>query len=497
MKKNNFNLCLLAFWMMILASCQKSSEVTLNPILTKETKGNSLTETKSKSLRVETGGTISVPVDTRNQQITLLGGGCYFWSKRLMDAPNITTASSWLWKDLGVNVFRIVLRNGGVEDVNDNNDPNNTDFTKFKFENGGNTNNIDQVRAVLRAKELNPNIAVWAVVLSPPKFLKTNNNVNNGGTLKAKTSTLNSYTEFGESIYAHLDYLKKKGITVNYLTLMNEPDFGSSSIGYESAEYTPAQAKSVYTETVNWLRTKLSNTALGIPFPSITAPECIDVKKNQSYITELEPTGNISFYSCHQYINSSEANFQSVANAIGGKGLYMSENHAGFGLGATPDELTSSLDLVNKFHDAFRGGAKGWLYFEWGNPEVNFGGLLLTPANANASRKKNYYAYKQFTDGLLNKSYVATTLSGITNFGASNVSAFSNANSAIINVVNWNTDAQNGVRLNFGRNIKTVKINRTSATENNKEIWNASNVNLNYYNVNFAGKSFTTVKITW
>lgn len=480
----------MAVTMMLATSCNKVSDESVSP--------EEATKSTTNNLRVAaTGGTISVPVDTRKQSITLLGGGCYFWSKKLMDAPNITNASNWLWKDLGVNVFRIVLRNGGVEDVNDNTDPNSTDFTKFKFETTGNTNNIDQIRAVLRAKQLNPNIKVWAIVLSPPKFLKTNNNVNNGGTLIAKTTTLNSYTEFGESIYAHLDYLKKKGVTVNFLTLMNEPDFSSSTIGYESAEYTPTQAKSVYTETVNWLRTKLSNTALGIPFPSITAPDCIDVLKNQSYITELAPTNNITFYSFHQYISSSEKNIQGVVNAINGKDIYMSENHAGFGLGATPDELTAALNLVNKFHDVFRGGAKGWLYFEWGNPEVNYGGLLYTPTNADAVRKKNYYSYKQYTDGLLDKSYVATTISGITNFGATNVSAFSNTNSAIVNVVNWNAEGQNRVRLNFGRTIKTIKILRTSATENNTEIWNDTTVNLNYYDVDFASKSFTTIRVTW
>jgi O-glycosyl hydrolase len=488
--KKNVKFCLMAVAMMVVSSCTKSpDESVISP-----------TESKSSSLRVAataTGGSISIPVDTRKQKITLMGGGCYFWSKKLMDAPNIASASDWLWKDLGVNVFRIVLRNGGVEDTNDNNDPNNTDFTKFKFESGGNTNNIDQVRAVLKAKEKNPNIAVWAVVLSPPKFLKTNASVNNGGTIIAKTSTLNSYAELGESIYAHLDYLKKKGVTVNYLTLMNEPDFPGANIGYESAEYTPAQAKLLYKETVDWLRTKLSNTALGIPFPSISGPECIDVKNNTKYMTELEPTGNISFYSCHQYNNSSAANFQTVANATNGKDLFMSENHAGFGLGATPDELTSALDMVNKFHDAFKGGAKGWLYFEWGNPEVNFGGLLYTPTGADAVRKKNYYAFKQYSDGLLSKSYVSTTLTGITNFGNDNVSAFSNTNSAIVNVVNWNASAQNRVRLNFGKTIKTIKIIRTSATESNKEIWNASNVNLTYYDVDYAPKSLTTVRITW
>jgi hypothetical protein len=175
----------------------------------------------------------------------------------------------------------------------------------------------------------------------------------------------------------------------------------------------------------------------------------------------------------------------------------MTEWHAGFGMGDAPDELTAALDLVNKFHDAFRGGAKGWLYFEWGAPTSNFGGLLYTPWGATAQRKKNYYVYKQFTDNLLNESYINTHLNGITNFGPDNVSAFTVSNRADINVVNWNTDSQNRVTLNFGGAIKTINIYRTSATESDSLIWSQSNVNLSSYQVDFPGKSFTTVRVTW
>lgn len=276
---------------------------------------------------------------------------------------------------------------------------------------------------------------------------------------------------------------------------MNEPDYPSSSINYESAEFTTSQAQSVYTNTAGWLKTKLPGA--GITIPKFASPDCIDVTHTNNYITPLNASGNIDFFTTHQYTNSSAANFTAASQAAGTKGLYMTEWHAGFGMGNTPDELTASLDLVNKFHDAFRGGSKGWLYFEWGNPQSNFGGLLYTPWGANAERKKNYYVYQQFAANLLNENYITTTLSNITNFGSDNVSAFTTSNRADINVVNWNTDAQNRVRLYFGGNIQSIRIYRTSATENNALIWSQDNVNLNYYDVDYAGKSFTTVRITW
>ncbi len=448
-------------------------------------------DANSINSRVETGGSINVNICCKEQEIDMIGAGCYFYSGHILSTKNIDDASNWMWKDLNVNVFRIVLRNGGVEDANDNTDPNNTDFSKFNF--AANSNNVDQITAAKKAIALNSKIKIWAVVLSPPKFLKTNNSVNNGGTLK--TSVSNAYDEFGESTYAHLKNLKDNGITVSFLSLMNEPDFGSSGVNYESAEFTTTLAKNVYTTTANWLKTKLKNESITIP--KFASPDCISVTNAPSYITEIEKSGNMSFYTTHQYVNSSANNFINASKTAGSKGLYMAEWHAGFGLGDKPNELTSSLDLINKFHDAFRGGSKGWLYFEWGNPQVNFGGLLFTPFNGTAERKKNYYTFKQYTKEILNSNYTPTVLKDIKNFGPDNVSAFSKSKSAVIHVVNWNGSAQNRVRLNFGGNIKTIKIYRTSGTENEKLIWSQDNVNLNYYDVDYAPVSFTTVKITW
>ena len=468
--------------LLTIVSCKKITDTKIST--DKSIKGIS-------PLAVQTGGSITVDIGNPKQKIDLMGAGCYFYSGHLVNLANFNTAATWLWTDLNVNVFKIVLRADGVEDVNDNTNPDVTNFTKFNFT--ANSNLTDQITAAKKAISLNPNIKIWGIVLSPPKYLKTNASVTNGGTLK--TSVANAYNEFGEFIYAHLKNLKENGVTVSYLSLMNEPDYPSSAVPYESAEFTATQAQKVYANTAGWLKTKLPS--VGITVPKFASPDCIDVTHTNGYVSPLNASGNIDFFTTHQYGGSSAANFSSASTATGTKGLYMTEWHAGFGMGSTPDELTASLDLVNKFHDAFRGGAKGWLYFEWGAPTTNFGGLLFTPWAGTAERKKNYYVYQQFAANLLNENYINTTLSGITNFGADNVSAFTAPNRADINVVNWNADAQNRVRLYFGGNISTINIYRTSATENNSLIWSQSNVGLNYYDVDFSGQSFTTVRITW
>lgn len=483
MKTLRIYVSLLMSMPLIFSGCQKNA---VSP-------GNRARPERLPGLTAQSGGSMNIDIGFPKQKVDLIGAACFFYSGHLVNGiTNYSDASTWLWSNLNVNVFKIALWADGVEDVNDNSNPNVTDFTKFNFT--GDANLVTQITAAKKAIALNPNIKIWAIVLSPPKYLKTNRSVTNGGTLD--TSVTNAYAEFGEFIYAHLKNLNDNGLTVSYVSMMNEPDYTpSTDVNYDSAVFTAAQAQSVYASTGSWLKTKLP--AAGLSVPKFAAPECIDVTSVNSYVSPLNSSGNVDFFTTHQYSNSSAANFTSASTAAGSKGLYMTEWHAGFGMGDTPDELTAALDLVNKFHDAFRGGSKGWLYFEWGAPTSNFGGLLYTPWGAAAQRKKNYYVYKQFTDKLLNESYIDTHLSGIANFGPDNVSAFTVSNRADINVVNWNTDSQNRVTLNFGGAIKTINIYRTSAAESDSLIWSQSNVNLSSYQVDFPGKSFTTVRVTW
>lgn len=482
-KGKNAVVITLGLFVLFLTACNKDDMPIKPPTNTPTVK-----DTTATGLQ---GGSISVSLNSPQQKIDIMGAGCYFYSGHMVKATNYNALSEWLFKDLEVNAFRIVLRNGSVEDTNDNNDPNITDFDKLNV--AANSHNTNQIEVAKKALSLNPNIKIWAIVLSPPKFLKTNDNVNFGGTLNVAAA--NVYEEFGESVYAHLKYLKDNGLTVDFLSLMNEPDFAASSIGYESADYTPIQARDVYKNTGNWLKTKLATTTIAMP--KLSAPDCISVRSIANYAPLLEATGNIDLYTAHQYVNSSVANFTAATTILKTKPLYMAEMHPGFQKGDAPDELLAALDLVQKFHEAFKGGAKGWLYFEWGNPKTNFGALTLTPFSAAAERKKNYYVYQQFATNLLNSSYVPTTLADVKNIVSDNISAFTKAGSADIHVVNGSDVAQNKVRLNFGTTVKNVRIYRTSSTENNALIAAKDNVNAAFYDVDYAPKAFTTVRITW
>jgi O-glycosyl hydrolase len=440
---------------------------------------------------INTGGSITLDFNNPKQVINSIGAGTYFFSNHILNLTNYEEAAKWIWGDLGVNSLKIVFR-ASAEDINDNDNPDITDFSKFTF--AANTNNVTQIATAKKALAINPNIKIWAIVLSPPKFLKTNNSAINGGTLNAAYPK--AYEEFGEFVYAHLKNLKDNGVTVSSLSLMNEPDIASSTIGYDSAEFTPQQAASVYSSTVNWLKTKLSSS--GITIPTIGGPDCINVNFINRFVTPLNNTNNIDFFTTHIYGETTIESFTNAVKLTGPKNLYMTEWHAGHNLGERPDEMVAALGLVSKFNHTFKGGANGWSYFEYGSPGVNFSGLVFTPFNGMGIRKKNYYIFQQYLKDILSKNFVNTTLSGVEIFKEENISAFQSATGATVNVVNFDvTQTQKKVRINFGKTIKIITIHRTNGVEDNVEILTKSNVDSPFFEVDFEPRSLTTVRVTY
>ncbi len=481
--KELIKLSFFALMVLVFSQCvDKEPPVFVPPIKTNDT---------TKVVNVDPTGTIEVEVSNLKQKVELIGAGNYFYSGHIKALTNRNEAMNWLYKDLNVNVYKIVFRFGNLEDVNDNDDPNVTDFSKFNFSKIG--NKVDQLEMLKLAKAVNPNLKIYAIVLSPPKFLKTNNDVNRGGTLNANYPK--AYEEFGESIYANIKYLKDKGFDLDYLALMNEPDFASAVIDYESAEFTPAQANNAYVNTSKWLNAKLS--AEGLKVPKYVGPELINVTNTSRYYSAMNASNVIDLYSAHHYSQSSISNFSSASNLVGNKGIIMSEWHTGHGLGGTPNESNAMLDLVTKFHHAFKGGSRGWLYFEWGNPVGNFGGLIFTPWSENAVRRKNYYIFQQYMNGIIGSNYVPTTVTSGMAFANDQVSAFVTPSSLQINILNLSSTDQKAVKINIGKVAKGYTINRTSDTENNAFIKNSSTLNANNVVVDIAARSLTTIQFNF
>lgn len=84
--------------------------------------------------------------------------------------------------------------------------------------------------AMVYAKDLKMAVAPW----SPPRHMKTNDNMNNGGKL------LKAYYPFyAEYICRYLTDMRRKGVKIEYLSIQNEPEANQT---WDSCLWTPEEA---------------------------------------------------------------------------------------------------------------------------------------------------------------------------------------------------------------------------------------------------------------
>lgn len=133
--------------------------------------------------------------------------------------------------DLGISILRVAISPQGFEPVNDNADPYDTDLELFRdnIYKNADWKIIDFVRDL--AKEA-PDIKIIASSWSPPAWMKSNNNVSEGGILLPEF-----YEEYAECIVAYIKLFKQEtGLDLYAISLQNEPTFWEP---YESCQYTP------------------------------------------------------------------------------------------------------------------------------------------------------------------------------------------------------------------------------------------------------------------
>jgi glucuronoarabinoxylan endo-1,4-beta-xylanase len=133
--------------------------------------------------------------------------------------------------DLGISILRVGISATGFEPVNENNDPFDTDLDVFRqnMRNNEDWKYIDFVRDLLT---VDPEIKIIASSWSPPAWMKSNNNVSEGGNLLTKY-----YQEYAEYIIAYIKLFKEEtGGDLYAVSLQNEPTFWEP---YNSCQYTP------------------------------------------------------------------------------------------------------------------------------------------------------------------------------------------------------------------------------------------------------------------
>jgi glucuronoarabinoxylan endo-1,4-beta-xylanase len=220
---------------------------------------------------------------------------------------------------------------------------------------------------------------VIATPWSPPASMKTNNNVNNGGSLSS-----GSYADYASYLQSFVNFMQNGGAPLYAISIQNEPDWAPS---YESCVWTGAEMRTWIANHASLITTKL------------IMPEAVNFTAG-SLMALADPSLNdptaaveIDIVAGHLY-GTAPALYPNAVSK--GKEVWMTEH--------TVDStgLQGALDLAREIHDSMTvGNYNAYLYWwlqNWivGNNSPYMAGLINDPALDLALTKKGY-AMGQFS----------------------------------------------------------------------------------------------------
>ena len=158
----------------------------------------------------------TIKANENHQTMVGFGAAIAWYDDQLTSHPQKDEIYNLIFDDLGLDILRIrnVYRN------------NPDDFAPTFAE------------IVSKMKSLSPNAKILISSWSPPANLKSNNDVENGGTL-IKQNGKYVYGAFAQYWVDAINAYRTSGINPDYITIQNEPDFSAT---WESCLFNPSEA---------------------------------------------------------------------------------------------------------------------------------------------------------------------------------------------------------------------------------------------------------------
>ncbi len=165
--------------------------------------------------------TLTIDVNKRYQVIEGFGGAMYYTAPALVAHPNKQKIYDYLFKDLGTTILRVC--------------------NQYINENGGKNTYLDAETSIaLEANKRTPTdlmVSAW----SPPPAYKSNHNISNYGTQASLDTNVNGqfvYGPYAKWWYNSLLQFQKRGVSVKYLSIQNEPNWPAS---YDACIFRPTE----------------------------------------------------------------------------------------------------------------------------------------------------------------------------------------------------------------------------------------------------------------
>ena len=349
-----------------------------------------------------------VAIDASKKFQTMEGFGGFgaqdvYWSSGPFTSADFVNT---LINDLGLTILRDNIPTN-FEIENDNNDPHNTDLSKYNLHNAtpGHDGKLDdhlQYLKDMKAAGLNKLIvSIW----SPAPWMKYNNKVGNGTTDQtsapdytytpdANTNQLKTdmYEEFAEMCVAYIKIIKQEtGIDVYAMSLQNEPRFSQF---YASCVYNGEALRNVIKVVGKRFKDEGLQTKIFMPE---------DVGWLDGVSSMVQPSLNddsarayTDIIAVHGYAldgvtaNSPDAQTWQTMYGWGaqyGKPLWMTET-SGFS-----NDFAGAMDLAKALYTAISfGNVSAWLFWELSQQNVDAYSLM----SSSGEKSKRYFVSKNF-----------------------------------------------------------------------------------------------------
>lgn len=343
------------------------------------------------------------------------------------------------------------------EPQNDNADPWTPAFDDKNFEYARHTLAI--AKAALKRR---PDTQLYAVLYTPPPWMKTNNDASGGGEARA-TLKDGMELELAEYLWAFLAFMKRNGAPIHALSIANEPDWPHEQPGYflDATRFT-----ALYKIVAEYLD-KMAIRYPDVPRPLLVGPNTLSAPGAAAeYVPRLlkECPNALNVVASHDYDQRGDR-WGALQKLAGDRPLWMTEWCAQ-GKDESPGMIHSAVRYAQAMSAGFNGGVNVWMAYDWVYPPRDSGeGLIHVDWGQDYRLLKPYYVFRQWCEPLVPGMHVVES-SGATNVRST---AFLSADSRtlIVHIANGqDRDAPLTLQLS-GKwaAVKTALRTRTSATE--------------------------------
>jgi O-glycosyl hydrolase len=347
----------------------------------------------SSLLRAAEPTVVTISPQDERQEFQGMGCGAIFYEAHVtsLGKNGHPEAQEKLYDDLFSKVrtdfLQLQIRHDH-EPKNDNEDPYTQNFDPKDFAYCEHPLEISAA-----AKKRNPGMKLYAVLYTPPPWMKTNNDASGGGKDKA-TIKVGLELEVGEYIWAFLVHMQKHGQTIDYLSISNEADWGHDQPGYF---LTTEQHTQLFVRIAEYLD-EMSRRHPEVPSPKLVAPNMLSAVDTANHslpallaaaADQLDVVGN------HDYDRRGHR-WAKMREVAGNKPLWMTE--ACFnGVDKSPGLINSAGEFWLYMTEAFNEGVNVWMAYDWVYPPRQGGEALIHLHWGNSyHHTKIYHGFRQW-----------------------------------------------------------------------------------------------------